>query len=333
MWKDYLTLNYIQVIMQYKVILSIVSVLVLFLGSFSSIAHHNPHFSHQANWTVYEGSDGIMDISEDELSEGQNQSPEGNYQATVYVEVSPGAGDDFCTSSQLRQPDLYDSEGNTNPVGSTNPNDDYYLESCKNGELLLPLFKNKQGYLVESNVCLVEIGFVWLRDNDTYEWDSHDYLFVLDPSHREEVWFDLADYGGCIDEDKGGIDVFALIGLVAISSGIIGGLYWMVYRKAGSKGRNQRNSREISKQPEFSEPAVENVHDEGNEKETEKPFQQSESSEPAVVNDQSGGLLEKNESNQEQNEGVRYSKFCPSCGLSNESNGKFCKDCGTNLSA
>ena len=272
-----------------QVSLSIIAIAVLLLGSGSAVAHHYPPVDYHANWTIYEGGDGYMEISEDYFDS------DGQFTALVYVEVIPGTGS-ICDMPFFSQPWLLDSDGWGGE--NTGQNDGYYRESCEEQHLLFPLFKDRTTHMpADSNICLQQIGFVWLRSDDnagTYQWDTSHDLWVLDPNHN-----DANQYIGCEEEE--GFPMALVLGAVVTVIAILGGIFY--WRKDGVT-----------------------------EEESEIPVQQTESSEPAAVNDQDGGLLEEKESNQEKNEGVRNSKFCPSCGLTNDSNGKFCKDCGTDLS-
>ena len=276
-----------------QVPLSIIAIAVLLLGSGSAVAHHEPMFYDQAEWTIYEGRDGYMEVSEDDTS------TDDTFTASVYIKLPEGfTATEYCGMSFFSQPTLYDSDG-FNGEYSAGQNDGYYVSDfdCNTwGSELLPYKSPDTGLLTEG--CFAKIGFVWLHPpqdvEGTYEWESPgQYLFVQYPQHR--------DIPATSCEEKEGFPMALVLGAAVTVIAILGGIFY--WRK-----------------------------DEGTEEESEIPVQQPESSEPAVVNDQDGGLLEEKESNQEKNEGGRNSKFCPSCGLTNDSNGKFCKDCGTDLS-
>jgi len=289
-----------------QVSLSIIAIAVLLLGSGSAVAHHYPPVDHLANWTIYEGADGYMQVSEDDTKETEYENYRTFY-ASVFIELPEGmTATEYCGMPFFSQPTLYDSDG-FNGENSPGQGDGYYVsyDDCSWSDSKLPLYKDPNtGLLDASSRCFVNIGFVNLRGSSddilgTYEWDSSHTLFVEHVHHH----YVSVSNNGC--EEKGEFPMALVLGGAVTVIAILGGIfYW----------RKDEGTEEES------------------EEESEIPVQQPESSEPAVVNDQDGGLLEEKESNQEKNEGGRNSKFCPSCGLTNDSNGKFCKDCGTDLS-
>ena len=196
---------------------------MILMGSGSAVAHHYPPSDHYANWTIYEGGDGNMEITEDDLD------PNGGVTLQVFVEVIPGT-DWFCSQPFYNPPELYDSEGRTNQYQSSNPNEDYFQESCALEDSWFPIFKDRTNNMAaDSSVCLLNIGFVWLNqyneeeNTGTYRWETSHDLWVMD-SHHE------SSFGGtdqACDYAEEGIPAMAILGAAGTGIAILGGIfYW-----------------------------------------------------------------------------------------------------------
>lgn len=227
-----------------QVSLSIIAIAVLLLGGGSAVAHHEPMFYDQAEWTIYEGRDGYMQVSEDDT-----------FTAEVYIKLPEGlTATEYCGMSFFSQPTLYDSDG-FNGEYSAGQNNGYYVSNldCDYwGSELLPYKSPDTGLLTEG--CFANIGFVWLHPphdvEGTYEWESPgQYLFVQYPQHNDRQT-------GC--EEKGEFPMALVLGAAVTVIAILGGIFY--WRK--DEGTEEESEIPVQ-QPESSEPAVVNDQEGG----------------------------------------------------------------------
>ena len=303
------------------VVFPIVVVTSLLLGSFISLADHPP--VGQTEWAKYEGSDGYMTVEEDEFDSS------GRYQAWVFVGIAPGTGEYFCDTAYTYDFILRDENGSTGTGASQ-----YFTPNpgCET-EYLAPFYQIDGGGMREDFYeCVMVVGYVqlttWHGGAGTYEWDTSYKIFVEDLDHPTKGGGG-SFIDGCVEVDDS-FPLELILGAVAITASI-GAVFF--YRKKSAATAIVGAVAE-TKSEEEAEAAVEEVAEE-EAVEEEVVEEEAEAAVEEVVEEESpvgDDTVLESEKEQEFLVDDSPSMFCPNCGQKNEMGGKFCKDCGTNLS-